>query len=365
MRVLQLPADYFHTPLYKLLFEAEQKLGIENEVYVTCLDDSVELSDGIQCTKHKFNALQRLIYFGKQRTLWNELDVWLQSNKIDLIHAHTLYSTGYLAYKAKQRYGIPYVVAVRNTDINVFYKRMPHLRYIGAKILRDADAVVFISNSYSKFVHSKFSFLTDNQCHIIPNGVNKFWLEHMPTAPKICTKNRIRLIFAGLVGYNKNILLTIQACKLIKSQGYDVEYTIIGKIEAPKYKTMIDDNSFITYHPFMSKELLIEQYRKADIFVMPSFTETFGLVYVEAMSQGLPVIYTRGQGFDGAYPEGEVGYSVNPNDANELVDVILKIIENYASISTNCIKATDKYNWNDIAFRYKGLYDTIKASLQT
>jgi len=44
---------------------------------------------------------------------------------------------------------------------------------------------------------------------------------------------------------------------------------------------------------------------------MPSITETFGLVYAEALSQGLPVLYTRGQGFDRQFEEGEVGYAVD------------------------------------------------------
>ena len=52
---------------------------------------------------------------------------------------------------------------------------------------------------------------------------------------------------------------------------------------------------------------------------MPSFPETFGLVYVEAMSQGLPIIYTKGQGIDGYFEDGKVGYPVNTKDSNDIV----------------------------------------------
>jgi glycosyltransferase involved in cell wall biosynthesis len=68
---------------------------------------------------------------------------------------------------------------------------------------------------------------------------------------------------------------------------------------------------------------LIDIYRANDIFVMPSFTESFGLVYAEAISQGLPVVYSIGQGFDRQFPEGEVGYHADPNSAQSVADAIL------------------------------------------
>jgi glycosyltransferase involved in cell wall biosynthesis len=92
---------------------------------------------------------------------------------------------------------------------------------------------------------------------------------------------------------------------------------------------------------------------------MPSLTETFGLVYAEAMSQGLPVIYTRGQGFDGQFKEGEVGYSVNSSDIHEIVKKIISIIENYSEISKRCVKLVDKFNWNEITNNYNEIYKDI------
>ena len=92
---------------------------------------------------------------------------------------------------------------------------------------------------------------------------------------------------------------------------------------------------------------------------MPSHTETFGLVYAEAMSQGMPVIYTRGQGFDGHFEDGVIGYSVSDYDADELVEKIISIIENHENISTRCLEKVDRFNWNKIAEEYKEVYGTI------
>ncbi|GAF71811.1 unnamed protein product, partial [marine sediment metagenome] len=97
-------------------------------------------------------------------------------------------------------------------------------------------------------------------------------------------------------------------------------------------------------------------YRESDIFIMPSQKETFGLVYGEAMSQGLPIIYSKGQGIDGYFKEGKVGYSVNPNDTNDIIKKIELILENYHNISKNCHDMVEKFSWENIARTYHNIY---------
>ena len=80
------------------------------------------------------------------------------------------------------------------------------------------------------------------------------------------------------------------------------------------------------------------------------------MVYAEAMSQGLPVIYLRGQGFDGQCENGKVGFSVDYFDENEIAKKIISLIDNYHQISENCSKYCDKFSWNQISDSYEALY---------
>ena len=79
-------------------------------------------------------------------------------------------------------------------------------------------------------------------------------------------------------------------------------------------------------------------YAGCDVLLVPSKMETFGMVYLEAMSQGVPVIYTRGQGFDGQFPEGEVGYSAACGDVREQADRLIQIVDGYAERSHRCVQ---------------------------
>lgn len=64
--------------------------------------------------------------------------------------------------------------------------------------------------------------------------------------------------------------------------------------------------------------------RSCSVFAMPSIFETFGLVYLEALSQNLPVVYTKGQGIDGMF-DNTVGIGVDPLSVEEIKNAIKMI----------------------------------------
>ena len=107
-----------------------------------------------------------------------------------------------------------------------------------------------------------------------------------------------------------------------------------------------------------SKEELMRLYRSSDIFVMVSSNETFGLVYIEAISQGLPVIYSKGQGIDGYFSNGTIGYVCTPSNVNEIVHATKEIVDNYSAISGNCSKYAEYFSWDKIARTYEEIYDS-------
>lgn len=108
---------------------------------------------------------------------------------------------------------------------------------------------------------------------------------------------------------------------------------------------------------FMDKTNIIDVYRNSDIFIMPSKFETFGLVYVEALTQGLHLIYTRGQGFDGYFEDGTIGYSVKYNDSDEIKNRIKDIVDGKIdNVSSYRDKILNDFDWKNVAEKYKKIY---------
>ncbi len=366
MKILHINRGYMETVLHQKMNEKLMEYGYEDTVFVPiCESDEVVVKplDNVVVSKC-FKKWDRICFTHKQAKIFKSANEKVDCEAFDIIHAYTLFTDGNCAMKLSQKYNKPYVVAVRSTDVNNFFKWMIHLRPRGIEIIRNASVIFFLSKSYMEQVLDKYipenyreQFL--KKSYIIPNGIDDFWHENQLTEEKIIPAKEIKLIYAGRIDKNKNIPTTQRAIKILKQRGYNVTFTIVGKIDEENEFSKIKNDENSTYIPAKPKEELIKLYREHDIFVMPSYTETFGLVYAEAMSQGLPVIYTRGQGFDGQFEDGEVGFSVNADSPEEIADKIEKILENYELISKRCPELSRKFNWKTIVEKYGEIYKSI------
>lgn len=373
MRVLQIANHYTAVKLYKNMFSSLEKIGVENTVYVPVNVENKTTTHGDNEYKliisPCFSNIDRILFYSKQKKILKDILSKIELKNIDIIHAHTIFSGGFAAYQLNKLYGIPYIVACRSTDLNVFFKYMIHLRHIGCNILMNAYRIIFLSPIYRERLVDKYlpaykKDLFATKTAIIPNGIDDFWLKNIYVRDKSVDFDCLKLIFVGQISTNKGIDLLIKACKELIRQGYNVKLLMAGKIVEEKYRRLIEISSFIEYLGFLNKEDILHYMRESDVFVMPSRTETFGLVYAEAMSQGLPVIYTRGEGFDGQFEEGRVGYSVPKNDVKTLCSAILNARNNLARLSANCAGCVKKFCWNDIASSYKLIYQEATETQQ-
>lgn len=362
-KVIHICNGYLDTKLYSELINRLESRDIINYIYIFCNKNKnilyKNLGKNIIIDK-SFNYVERIIYWYKQRKIFKRFYEKFKNEEIDLIHAHTVFSNGDIAYRIKKKNKIPYVVAVRNTDINLFFKYIFFLRRHGINILKNADKVIFLSSAYKeeffkRYVKKELREELEKKIHILPNGIDDFWLKNKNLNKKNLGK-KIRLIQVGDINKNKNIVTTIKVCKELIKKGFDIELKIIGRLYlSPK---VLEEN-FIKYISFCRKEELLRYYRESDIFILPSKYETFGLVYAEALSQGLPIIYTRGQGFDRQIPDGEVGYSIIYNDVDEIVKKIEKIIKNYEYYSSNIERYLEKFSWGKISEEYIKIYNEL------
>lgn len=372
LEVLHVNCNYMDSWLHQTMIDELNAKGIENKVFVPVYkrEGHVVLPKDYVNVAVCFKKWDRILYQYKQSKIYNELRNDYKFEKFSILHAYTAFTDGNVTRRLAKEYGLPYVVAVRNTDVNNFFKYMPHLRSIGVSVLKDAKAVFFLSSKYMEQTIGQYipKILREEireKSYIIPNGIDDFWHNnlYLPEGnvrhKRIISDKKIRLIYAGGIDKNKNVLLTVDAIKLLKREGWNVEFTIVGKVKSSREFSKLKKYDFIHYIEPQPKEKLIKIYRENDIFVMPSHTESFGLVYGEAISQGLPVVYTRGQGFDGQFKDGLVGYPTSDVDAVELKNTIIKIANNYETIARDIALYSSKFKWDDICKQYLSVYNSI------
>ncbi len=360
MNLLNINCNYYGSHLHEDWAKSLQTYGISTTFFVPVAYTFSETTVKKKVITSKcFNKFDRISFFTKQKKIYRALLQTGQIKKFDFIYGNTLFSDGNIAYMLKKEFNIPYAVAVRNTDINAFLKYKPWLSKQGQKILEESDGIIFISKIYKeiffdKYIPSAKEKELNKKTYIIPNAIDNFWIENCVSKPHEISKKEkeLNLIFVGRIDQNKNIKTIQKAMNILRHQGIYCTLKIIGPIsDYGVFKTIVKDSHTI-YKEKMPKELLINEYRNSDIYVMPSFTETFGLVYVEAMSQGLPVIYTKQQGFDGFFEEGEVGFSVNSKSSQSVANAILKCLHGYTERSKRCIEKAKLFNWESISKMY-------------
>lgn len=381
--ILHITNSYGGTSVYYNLYYNLDKLGVKQKIFVPLnarnknrvgnqpIDFKSEESEIIYSTA--LADYHRFFYLLKVKTVFDSLEKSIVDfSKIKLTHASAFCSDGAVAYKLWKKYNIPYLVAVRNTDVNAYYKKLVWHRPFFHKILTNAAKIVFISPSYrERFLNEslpeKFKNNLVSKAETITNGVDDVFIKNITCKTNNLTP--VKVVYAGGVQKNKNIHSVVTAIDNLRKQGYNITYTVVGRglknrRYTKKYLELISkyDKSYkwMTVLPSQDKLSLQKMYAEHDIFVMPSFRETFGLSYLEALTQGLPVIYSQGEGFDGVFRNGEVGYAVDPSNIDDISRKILLIIQNYDQLKNRISKLSfNDFDWENIAQKYRSAYMSI------
>lgn len=367
MKILHITNDFCHTKVHANLFKILDEKGVEQIIYNPVRDlshigrNSFEGNHTQIIYSYVVKPFHKYFYHIKRRTVFKDLVKRIDVKEINLSHASTLFTDGGLAYKLYKKYQIPYVVAVRNTDVNGFLAKLPNTWFACIKILLHAERIFFISEGLKKKFENHYIIrpILNKIKHkfvLIPNGIDDYFLDHI--SHEICCKNRI--IYVGDFSGNKNVIRLAKAVlRLRHDPGFeDTVLTIVG---GGKNKTN-EVEQIITFNPEVfnylgkvyDKQKLCEIFRSNSIFAMPSIHETFGLVYLEALSQNLPVLYTKGQGIDGLFAP-TIGIGVNPLSDDEIYSALKQLLSQRKVYSNKNIDF-ENFRWTGIADKYIAHY---------
>ena len=369
LHILHLANDFSGSRVYNQLVRAIDQRGVQQTIFTTIRSADEKGKNAVD-----FATDGSTIYYSDNWCPWHRAFFRLKAGSnyknllrlVDLktithVHAHTLFSDGVLALRLKRDYGIPYTATIRNADINVFMRFMVHTWSVGKSVIQNADKVICISPAHIKSVQQWRACSSDFSDKVIniPNGINSYWLENISCDLNTHQQDQPwHLLYAGNFTSNKNIPRLMEAVLKLKENGYNLQLHLIGgngndtkQIEAI---AMGHPEVFHLHGVTQNKDKMRTIMQQCHIFTMPSLTETFGLVYVEALSQGLPILYTEGEGVDGFF-DSSYGERCNPKsvqDIAEKLERMLMLYEDYF-IDENYLRS--HFDWDIVADKYLAL----------
>ncbi len=286
--------------------------------------------------------------------------------KPEMIHAHKLTFEGIIAFYLSKKLKVPFITSIRGADVYVL-KNKPLSRSFYQKIVNSASRVIFIAPWAMKPMKILLgSQIFEGKTELLPNIVNLSKRNNalFEKGQKFVTVFR----FKKNIYKVKNINRMIKAFDLVFRKYPDYSLDIIG--DGPLKSKIIEDIN-LTSHPqnyFLKGEIENEMLGKVLSgylgFVLPSFPETFGLVFVEALSSGIPVIYSRNAGIDGYFDDYQVGLAVNHRSVEEIAAAIEDIIENnrrYTQNIENMIKSgfLHQFSRDSVGERYSEILKKV------
>lgn len=250
----------------------------------------------------------------------------------DLIHAHYPAPAGTMALLAKRWLKVPVVVSEHGLGMTVIARQNPISRAYVKQVYQQADAVIVYSQRSEQVVIENGA--DPERVHRIYYGINSTEVAsgvrppHSPDTP-------LQLLTVARLVKHKGVQWVLHALRRLLDEDFNLEYTIGGDGDyRPELESLVQTLGLTEKVRFIGTVLrpdIPTQFSASDIFVLPSDPEPFGIVYIEALGQGKPIVACDCSGatdIRSFYPDGvELLKSQN---VDELTEALRRLIQDPA-----------------------------------
>jgi len=371
------------------------KAGIDNPIFCTDMFSSSgsELFDGVQVRRFRYvfpwlfldeEAKAKLRLKGGSPLSFSLFRALQQEPDLSLIHTHAQHRLGGIARTVARLRGIPYVVSIHGGYLTLPDEQSQKMQdpfrgkpewgklfgwLLGARrVLDDADAIVCVGRDEHEEMKRRYG----DKAHYVPNGVR---IDVFRTADAAAFRNRIGLqpgeklaLCVSRIDYQKNQLMLVRAFSRFAATRPEWKLALIGAVTVESYRDQILEEirragmaSRVILIPGLAPDdpLLPSAYKAADIFVLPTVHEPFGIVILEAWAAGTPVVATRIGGIPGFTHDGEDILLFRKDDE----DGLLQHLERLASddmigkqLVAQAAREVKQYDWSSVTGQMLSIY---------
>lgn len=254
----------------------------------------------------------------------------IKMSEFNIIHAHKLTYEGVIGYKISKQTKAPLLITLRQTDFGIL-KYRPDLRNRYRKILKHASSVFYIvpgmkdliktvlgSDFYELHLRRKMVYLPNIVEREIDDNLPYAYDEERFVTILRMTKKSVK---------RKNIKRLFEALSEIQDLNWTLDVIGSGPY-SDEIKKMAEDNKIderISFLGEIPNSEIDQYYTRSLAFLMPSLSESFGMVYAEALLNGTPILYSKGVlGFDGVF--NDIGVACDPFSVSSIAHGIRDLI---------------------------------------
>ncbi len=302
----------------------------------------------------------------------------LESDPPDILHSH-YWLSGSVGLTVKRKLGIPLANSFhtlgRIKDLTRRFDESPesHIRIATEEeVIRESDCVVAATPREAQELMEHYGADPTRLCTSPPG------IDHALFAPGDKAEARARLgwssdphaLFVGRIQPLKGVDVALEAAALVAASTPGFRLTVIGGASGPSGVAELaalkaraaepDLAGVVEFFDPMPHRDLPDYYRAADLLVLPSRSESFGLVAAEAQSCGLPVVASKVGGLEHVVYHGRSGLLIdgwNPTDHAAAMSQVLADSELAASLSVGAIEWSARFSWEATANRFLELYE--------
>lgn len=364
-------------PQYCIFLEQQVKalikLGYEIDVFIpTKGSDEKQLIcstyNNIRIYKIGYHTDKYNIFFTRgSKGLKNAIKNIVQQQHYDILAVHIVSElVYYVAEKIAKKFDIKYILTFHGLNVYEDYYIKNYMlnkiyAYRKKKLFSKADAIIGVSEKVNNAIKTKINNIP---VYCVYNGVDTDLF--IPGDNKNMNKSEIIILAVGNLIPIKGFDYLIDGIDMIVRDNIKVKVYILGhgkeeknlknQVKRLKLENVIE---FVGYKPY---NIVKEYMQKADIFILPSYFEAIGCVYLEAMACGLATIGVKGQGIDEIIIDGKNGVLIESKNARSIYEKLklLAVDDNFRNeIGKNGRKTVENLTWEKSAKKLAKIYSEV------
>jgi glycogen(starch) synthase len=347
---------------------------LAREYRVTLISNSIpdELPgrvDGSLVRRADFSALRRFAHAPNEIAFARAVRRRLFELDVDFVLCEGDVPAALAAHRLKRERGVPFGIVTHGDmagrPAGTFDRQLSALyRWAERRSARSADLVAALGPTMAQLARRRGA--REESIAIIPNGVElrDIGLDPDTPPPARPERSRIAIVFAGRLAHEKGILVLVDAAHRLRERGVAFQLTIAGSGPLDEQARSRASGLDVTFLGAQPRTALGALYQDADVVVVPSLSEPFGLVIVEALAAGTPVIASMVDDVPAIVRDGENGLLVPAGDAAlaAAIESLAVDRDRLRSLASRArASVLPRFSWNESG---RLLRDAVRARLR-